>query len=130
MDLADLHDALMTYLRDGKFVEGIEDFYHADVVAQENSQPPMTGRDTLAANERRFQRKLTAYHGIVENSRAVVDRGHGNGIVFYECTMRWDQSDRNGTVVVEQAVVERWRAGKIAAIRFYGNYEPGELPAP
>lgn len=130
MSLTDLHDAVMSYLRAGRFAEGIQDFYHPDVIAQENSKPPTSGRDEMAANERRFQSKLTAYHGIEEHGRAIVDHGNGNGVVFYECTMRWDQSDRKGTVVVEQAVVERWRAGKIVAIRFYGNYEPGELPAP
>ena len=52
--------------------------------------------------------------------------GDGTGVVLYECVMKWEQTDK-GHVEVEQAVVERWKNGKIAHIRFYGNYEPGPL---
>lgn len=128
MKLSDLHAQLMKYLKDGKFAEGIADFYHADVVAQENDNPPTKGREEMVANERRFLKKVTAYHGIEEHACAIDDRGHGTGVVFYECSMKWEQRDRQGLVSVHQAVVERWKDGKIASIRFYGNYDPGELP--
>ena len=120
------HDELISYLDEGKFAEGIEDFYHDDVTAQENSGPPSQGREALAAAEREFLTKVTAYHGIQVHTTAVDDRGEGNGAVFYETTMSWNQSDRPDTVVVEQAVVERWRDGKIEHIRFYGNFDPGQ----
>ncbi|MEO8325391.1 MAG: hypothetical protein ABI618_06045, partial [Nitrospirota bacterium] len=67
-----------------------------------------------------------AYGGIDILATAIDDQGSGTGVVFYECVMKWEQTDR-GHVEVEQAVVERWVKGKIAAIRFYGNYEPGPL---
>ena len=38
--------------------------------------------------------------------------------------MQWDQSSK-GHVTVNQAVVERWKSGKISSIRFYGNVDPG-----
>lgn len=126
--LAATHDRLIGYLKDGKFVEGIADFYAADVVQRENSGPSAHGRDYIEANERRFQKKLKAYHGIEVHARAVNDQGNGNGTVLYEATMKWEQNDREGVVVVDQAVVERWKHGRIVAIRFYGNYNPGELP--
>ena len=124
----ELHDQLINYLNQGTFAEGIEDFYHEDVTAQENSNEPSKGREALAANERRFLKKVTAYHGTTVHATAVDGQGDGNGVVFYEATMSWDQSDRSETVSVHQTVVERWRDGKIGSIRFYGNFEPGELP--
>lgn len=127
--LQQLHEQLIGYLEQGKFAEGIEDFYHDDVVTQENSDPPATNRVELAANERRFLSKVTAYHGIEVHAKSIDDHGDGSGVVFYETTMRWEQRDREGVVRVDQAVVERWRDGKIASVRFYGNYDPGELPA-
>lgn len=126
--LTDTHNRLVDYLKNGKFVEGIADFYDADVVQRENSGPPAHGRDHIMANERRFQKKLKSYHGIDVHARVVDDRGNGNGTIFYEATMKWEQIDRLGTVVVDQAVVEQWKNGKIVSIRFYGNYDPGKLP--
>ncbi len=126
--LLNLHNRLIGYLKAGKFVEGIEDFYAEDATAQENSKPVTRGRQTMAHDEKRFQKKLTAFHGIDVRSTAVDDRGDGNGTLFYEATMRWEQNDRPGIVTVDQAVVERWKNGKIESIRFYGNYEPGQLP--
>lgn len=123
-----LHDQLIARLKAGKFTEGIREFYAADATAQENSGPLSHGRDEMASNEERFQKKVTAFHGINVHATAIDDHGGGSGVVMYECTMRWSQNDREGIVAVDQSVVERWKNGKITAIRFYGNYEPGELP--
>ncbi len=127
--VTELHSQLIEYLNQGKFAEGIEDFYHQGVVAQENSNEPSIGREALAANERKFLSKVTAYHGTKVHATAIDDQGDGSCTVLYEATMSWDQSDRPQTVSVDQAVVERWRDGKIESIRFYGNFDPGELPA-
>ena len=121
----ELHDQLIGYLKEGKFAEGIEDFYAEDVTAQENSKPPAKGRSAMAAAEREFLEKVTAYHGIDVLSTAIDDQGNGSGVVFYETVMRWEQADR-GAVTVEQTVVERWTNGKVSSIRFYGNFDPGE----
>lgn len=121
--LATLHGQVIEYLEQGKFAEGIEDFYAEDATAQENAQAPSKGRDAMATAERGFLQKVTAYHGIEVLATAIDDQGDGNGTVLYEAIMRWEQSDR-GAVTVEQAVVERWKNGKIQAIRFYGNFDP------
>ena len=118
----DLHAQLIAYLEEGKFAEGIEDFYADDVIAREGQAEANSGREALAAAERTFLEKVTAYHGIEVHATAIDETSEGNGTVFYEATMRWDQSDK-GAVVVEQAIVERWADGKVADIRFYGNFE-------
>ena len=127
MTLQQQHDQLIEYLKAGKFAEAIEDFYTEQVVAREMGGEPSQGRAEIAANERRFLKKVSAYHGIDVLARVIDDQGDGNGTIFYEAIMRWDQTDR-GAVEVNQTVVERWRDGKIADIRFYGNFDPGPLP--
>lgn len=121
--LSTLHGQVIQYLEQGKFAEGIEDFYAEDVTAQENNLTPAKGRDTLATAERGFLQKVTAYHGIDVLATGIDDQGGGNGTVLYEAVMKWEQSDR-GAVAVEQTVVERWKNGKIQSIRFYGNFDP------
>ncbi len=123
MKLAALHDQVIEYLKQGKFVEGIEDFYAEDATAQENNNEPSKGRDHMADGEREFLKKVTRFHGIDVLATAIDDQGDGNGTVFYEAIMKWDQSDK-GHVEVEQTVVERWKDGKIQSIRFYGNFDP------
>ncbi len=122
--LKDLHDQVIDYLQQGKFAEGIEEFYAENASAQENTNTPTVGRDVMAKNERAFLTKVTAYHGIEILATAIDDQGGGSGIVLYEAVMQWDQSDK-GHVAVSQVVVERWESGKIAHIRFYGNFDPG-----
>lgn len=123
--LQTLHEQVIEYLKQGKFAEGIEDFYAEDATAQENTNPPTVGRAMMVENEQKFLTKVTAYHGIEILATAIDDQGGGNGVVFYEAIMQWDQSDK-GHVSVNQVVVERWKNGKISHIRFYGNFDPGK----
>lgn len=123
MNLKELHSQVIDYLKQGKFTEGIEDFYAENATAQENNNEPSKGRENMAAGEREFLKKVTNYHGIDVLATAIDDQGDGNGTVFYEAVMKWEQSDR-GAVEVNQTVVERWKDGKIQSIRFYGNFDP------
>ncbi len=121
--IQELHTQVIEYLKQGKFAEGIEDFYAENASAQENTNPPTVGRATMIENERQFLSKVTAYHGIEILATGIDDQGGGNGVVLYEAVMQWDQSDK-GHVSVNQVVVERWKEGKISQIRFYGNFDP------
>lgn len=122
MELKKLHEQVIDYLKQGKFVEGIEDFYAEDATAQENNKEVASGRQNMATAEAEFLKKVTSYHGIDVLASAIDDRGNGSGTVLYEAVMKWDQSDK-GHVEVEQTVVERWQDGKIQNIRFYGNFD-------
>ncbi len=123
MNLTERHEQVIDYLKQGKFVEGINDFYAEDVTAQENNNALTTGRQVMAEGEAEFLKKVTAFHGIDVLGTAIDDQGDGNGTVFYEAVMKWDQSDK-GHVEVQQTVVERWKNGKVQSIRFYGNFDP------
>ena len=93
-NLTDMHTQVIDYLKQGKFVEGIEEFYAEDATAQENINIPTVGLATMLKNERAFLTTVTAYHGIEVLATAIDDQGGGNGVVFYEAIMQWDQSDK------------------------------------
>ena len=82
--------------------------------------PLAHGRDAVAAAEAEYVKGVTAFHGVKVHATAIDDHGDGSGTVFYECEMHWEHTGRR-KVDVQQSVVERWRDGKIAAIRFYGD---------
>ena len=67
----------------------------------------------MVKNEREILTKVTAYHGIEILATGIDDQGEVNGVVLYEATMKWEQSDK-GQVAVNQVVVERWKDEKIA----------------
>ena len=123
MSLEKLHDELIATLEQGGFAEGIENFYAAEVVARENGNPARQGRDALAAAEREYLADVTAFHGIEVLHRSIQDDGNESGVVVYETEMRWTHAN-DGEVHVQQCVVERWKDGKVADIRFYGTFQP------
>lgn len=120
MKLADLHQEIIVALEKGDFVGPIEKFYATDVIVQTNNETPAHGRDAVAAAETEYVKGVTAFHGIRVLATAVDDQGGGNGTVFYEVEMHWEHTG-TAKVDVHQTVVERWKDGKIAAIRFYGD---------
>jgi hypothetical protein len=103
--IKELHAQVIEYLKQGKFSEGIEDFYAEDATAQENTNPPTVGRATMLKNERQFLTKVTAYHGIEILATGIDDQGGGNGVVLYEAIMQWDQNDK-GHVSVNQVILD------------------------
>lgn len=120
MGIRELHQEIIDALEKGDFVGPIEKFYADDVVVQANDDAPSTGRDAIAAAEKEYVEGVTAFHGIKVHATAVDDQGDGNGVVFYECEMHWEHTGRP-KVDINQTVVERWKNGKIASIRFYGD---------
>ncbi len=109
--VTELLNQLIEYLNQGKFAEGIEDFYHEGVVAQENSNEPSRGREGLAANEKKFLSKVTAYHGTKVHATAIDDQGDGSGTVLYEATMSWDRPTVRGL----SRSTRRWSSAGVMA---------------
>ena len=122
MSIKELHQEIIDALEQGDFVGPIKKFYAEDVVVRTNNDTPATGRDAIAAAEAEYVKGVTAFHGIKVHATAIDDQGNGNGVVFYECEMHWEHTGRP-EVNVEQTVVERWKDGKIASIRFYGDVQ-------
>lgn len=120
MSLRALHDDLLGYVNRGEIAQGIEAFYADDVTQQVNNDDPKQGMKALAEAEYEYQGKVTSLDKVEVLARAIDDQGNNTGFVMYEVQMIWQHADQ-GHVNIEQAVVERWKNGKITSIRFYGD---------
>lgn len=108
---------LFGYIRQGKIIEAMNEFYDQDTVMQENANTPTKG---LAANIKREKQFMS---GVKEwNGFNVTAQGVGGDVTFYECNL--DFTTTSGQPVhMEQVVVARWKNGKIVQERFY--YDTG-----
>lgn len=116
--LKDLHQ----YIREGRIIEAMHEFYAKDVVMQENANPPAVGLDTNIEREKQFLSAVKEWKGF-----EVKSIGMGGDVTFYEAVFDWIAIDGT-TVHLEQVAVARWRGGKIAHERFY--YDPAALAKP
>jgi ketosteroid isomerase-like protein len=108
---------LFGYIRQGKIIEAMNEFYDKDVVMQEIANPPTKG---LGAN---IEREKQAIGGVKElTGFTVTASGVGDNVTFYESTS--DFVTTSGVPGhVEQVSVAKWKNGKIVHERFY--YDTG-----
>ena len=105
------------YVRQGKIVEAMNEFYDNDTVMQDNANPPTK---SLAANIEREKQFLS---GVKEwKGFEVKASGTGDNVTFYECTLDFIATSGQ-PVHMEQVSVAKWRNGKIIHERFY--YDTG-----
>ena len=117
-DLRQRLNDLFSYIRQGKIIEAMNEFYDKDTEMQENANPPTGG---LAAN---IEREKQFMSGVKEWKRFnVTAHGVGDDVTFYESNI--DFIATNGQPVhMEQVVVAKWKNGKIVHERFY--YDTGK----
>jgi ketosteroid isomerase-like protein len=109
---------LFSYIRQGKIIEAITEFYDKDVKMQENANPPTIGRAENIEREKQFMNGVKEWKGF-----NVTASGVGDDVTLYECSL--DFIATNGQPVhMEQVVVAKWKAGKIVHERFY--YDTGK----
>ena len=108
-------EELLDYVRQGRIMDAMKEFYADDVVMTE----PMYG-DTvgLAANLEREQHFVDSVKEFTNFQ--VTAKGVGDDVTFYENVMDWIDTD-DQPQHVEQLVVARWKDGKIVHERFYYN---------
>lgn len=109
--LEDLHD----YLRQGRILEAMEEFYADEVVMEE---PAYGATHGLAANierEKKFVESVKEFKNF-----QVLRLGVSEDASFYENVMDWIDVEGN-PVHVEQVSAAEWRDGKIVRERFYYN---------
>ena len=113
-----VHDRLQElfgYIRSGRILDAIDEFYAEDAVMQENNDRPTVGRQANLERERQFMSTVKEWKRF-----DVTAQGVGDNATLYETVMDWIRT--NGTPVhVEQVVVAKWRDGKIVHERFYHN---------
>jgi ketosteroid isomerase-like protein len=115
-------NAFVAAVREGRFVQAIEDWYAPAATMRENLGAPRGGRDALVAHERAV---LAADKSIVtrEAEPVVVD---GDKVVI-----RWlfEMTAADGTVRrLDELALQTWRGDKIVAEQFY--YDPGQFARP
>ncbi|MCG8620178.1 MAG: nuclear transport factor 2 family protein [Desulfobacterales bacterium] len=109
--IEDLHD----YLRNGRIMDAMREFYADDVVMIEPAYGDTVG---LAANLEREQNFVNSVKEF--KNFKVIALAVGDGVTIYENVMDWiDVNDQS--IHVEQAVVAKWRGGRIVHERFYYN---------
>ncbi len=115
INLQDRLEDLFAYIRGGRILEAINEFYAEDAAMQENDQPPTVGREANLEREKQFLNTVKEWKRF-----DVTAKGVGDDVTFYETVMDWVAMD--GTPVhVEQVVVAKWQDGKIIHERFYHN---------
>jgi ketosteroid isomerase-like protein len=111
--LKDLH----RYIREGRIIEAMNEFYDRTVTMQENANPPTVGLETNIEREKQFYKNVKEWKGSQFKAISV-----GKDVTFYEGVFDWIATD--GTPVhLEQVAVARWKNGKIVQERFY--YDTG-----
>ena len=106
---------LLEYIREGRIMDAMREFYADDVIMEE----PAYGRTVgLAAHLEREQKFVDPVQELRNFEATKV--GVGPGSSLYENVMDWTDVDGN-EVHVEQVVVAKWEAGRIVHERFYYN---------
>jgi ketosteroid isomerase-like protein len=113
---------IMDMLKDGQFVEGMEQFYADDAINEESNGDQVVGKQAIIDNEKQILENVAAYHGIEVKSVGVgEDDGNGNGVTFAEYKLTVDMKD-GSKFNPDQVQVTRWKDGKAVHIKFY--YDP------
>ena len=109
---------LFGYIRQGKIIEAMNEFYDKDTVMQENAQPPTKGLGINIEREKQFMSGVKEWKGFT-----VTASGVGDNVTFYESTS--DFVATSGVPVhIEQVSVAKWKNDKIVHERFY--YDTGK----
>jgi ketosteroid isomerase-like protein len=109
---------LLGYIRQGKIIEAVTEFYDKDVAMQENANPPTIGQAANIEREKQFMSGVKEWKGFNVTASAVEDN-----VTFYECNMDFVATSGQ-PVHMEQVVVAKWKNGKIIHERFY--YDTGK----
>ena len=109
---------LLGYIRQGKIIEAMNEFYDKNIVMQENANPPTKGLDTNIERENQVMSGVKEWKGFT-----VTASGVGDNVTFYESTS--DVVTTGGVPVhFEQVSVAKWKNGKSVHERFY--YDTGK----
>jgi len=120
MSAINLHQRLndlFGYVRQGKIIEAMNEFYDKDIVMQDNANPPTKGLAANIEREKQFMSGVKEWKGFNVTASAV-----GDDVTFYECALDFIATSGQ-PVHMEQVVVAKWRNGKIVHERFY--YDSG-----
>ena len=112
-----LHE-LLDYIRNGRIMDAMREFYADDVVMSEPAYGDTVGLAANLEREEKFVASVKAFKNFETPAVAI-----GDHVGIYENVMDWTDVEGND-IHVEQTVVQEWNAdGKITRERFY--YDTG-----
>lgn len=104
---------LLDYIRNGRIMDAMREFYDDDVVMEEPAYGKTIGLKANLDREQQFVDSVKEFKNFEANKVGI-----GDNVSFYENVMDW--VDTSGKAIhVEQVVVAKWRNGKIVHERFY-----------
>ena len=116
-DLAALEAELNALLLAGRPMDAFERFYAEDIVMQENSDPPVVGKQRNRAREQAFFGAIASFERI-----ELLGSAAGDGVTYsewiYELVLRDGRR-----LTMNEVAARRWREGQVIFERFY--YDPG-----
>ncbi|MDN5943513.1 MAG: ester cyclase [Nitrospira sp.] len=108
---------LFSYIRQGKIIEAMNEFYDKETVMQDNANHPTKGLAANVEREKQFMSGVKEWKGFNVTASAA-----GDNVTFYECSLDFIATSGQ-PVHMEQVVVAKWTNGKIVRERFY--YDTG-----
>lgn len=109
-----IHD-LLDFVREGRIMDAMREFYDTDVVMEEPAYGKTVGLAANLEREQQFVDSVAEFKGFETPAVNV-----GDSTSSYENVMDWVTTDGQA-IHVEQVAVQYWRNGKIVHERFYYN---------
>ena len=100
----------------GRLMDAFEKYYHEEIEMQENSSPPVKGKDTNRKRELEFLSNVTEFRNA--SVSAVAINGNTSFVIWSYDYTHTEWGVRNYT----QVSVQNWKDGQIIKEQFfYGN---------
>lgn len=110
---------LQEYIKQGKILEAMDEFYDQNVTMQENNKEPIVGLAKNIEREKEFLAQVKEFKGY--DAIAV---GIDGDVSLVECTLDFvNQQDQ--PVHLSQVAVQRWKDGKVISEKFYYDASGG-----
>jgi ketosteroid isomerase-like protein len=106
-------DALVEYIKTGRILDAMTEFYAPDSQMQENANPPTVGLAANIEREKQFLSYVKVWKAFTVKALAVE-----GDVSFMESTIDFTGQD-GSEVHMEQVSVATWKDGKIVHERFY-----------
>ena len=117
MNLRERVEKLQEYIKTGRIIEAMNEFYDSNVSMQENAGPATVGLAANIEREKVFLSNVKEWKGYTVKALAV-----GDEVSMVENTIDFINT-QGAPVHYEQVTVQRWKNGKVISERFY--YDTG-----
>lgn len=115
-------NSLIAYTLENRLIEALNEFYHLDVVMQENCQPPRVGLAVSLERQRAAQAMTAKIH---EVKAAIVLHDGDNAAIEWHAEWSMVGGSR---FRIEEIALQRWRGDRIIHERFF--YDPAGFDNP